>query len=70
MFEKTLAKCGYCQYVWALRINSVPKMCPRGKKRFKNSPGAPDWASKEVKIWVEEFEDYDALRKRLEELNE
>jgi len=69
MFEKTLAECGYCGYGWALRVNSLPKMCPRCKRRFKNSPGAPDWASKEVKTWAEPFESYDALRKRLEELN-
>lgn len=70
MFEKSLAECGYCKYTWALRVNSIPKMCPRCKKRFKNAPAAPDWATKEVKIWTEKFESFDALRKKLDKLNE
>jgi len=69
MFEKTLARCGYCSYAWNLRVNTIPKMCPRCKRRFSNASGAPDWASKEVKIWTEKFDSYDQLRKRLEELN-
>lgn len=70
MFEKTLARCGYCGYVWALRIRgSIPKMCPRGKKRFSNAPTAPDWANEEVEIWAEKFESYEQFRKRLNELN-
>ena len=69
-FEKTLARCGYCGYVWILRVESaVPKMCPRDKKRFANADGAPEWATKNVEIWKESFKTYESLRTRLSKLN-
>lgn len=69
MFGKTLARCGYCGYVWSLRLSGIPKMCPRCKRRFSNALGAPDWASKEVETWKEKFENYTELRQRLDKLN-
>ena len=70
-FEKTLARCPYCGYVWILRVPDYsPKMCPLGKKRFANQGGSsPKWDAKPVELWTETFESYGDVRKRLAELN-
>lgn len=71
MFEKVFGRCPYCNYVWVLRVpDSQPKMCPLCKRRFGGGHNSPRWGGKPLKTWVEEFESYDQVRKRLKELAE